>query len=155
MPADRPDRRTVLCGAAAVGALAASTGLLAACGGEDSAPTGTATSPGTGTPTTSGSAARPGGPALARTSDVPVGGGTVLKEAKVVLTQPEAGTVKAFSAICTHMGCIVAEVRDSTINCRCHGSKFAITDGSVRSGPAAQPLPPVAISVQGDQIVPA
>ncbi len=40
-----------------------------------------------------------------------------------------------------------------TINCPCHGSKFNITNGSVVNGPAAAPLAPVGIKVQGTSIV--
>ena len=72
---------------------------------------------------------------------------------KVVVTQPEEGTFEAFSAICTHQNCTVKDVRGGTINCACHGSKFNITNGSVVQGPAASPLPPVGIKVQGTSIV--
>ncbi len=65
----------------------------------------------------------------------------------VVVTQPEAGTYKAFSATCTHMGCTVAMVRDNVIVCPCHGSEFSAEDGSVLRPPAQKPLPPVAIQV--------
>jgi Rieske Fe-S protein len=58
---------------------------------------------------------------------------------------------KAFSSICTHAGCPVAEVTD-TINCNCHGSKFSITDGSVVNGPATKPLPARTVTVTGDSV---
>ena len=67
----------------------------------------------------------------------------------VVLTQPVAGTFKAFSATCTHQGCTVAEVAGGTINCPCHGSKFAVADGAVTAGPAPRPLPEKAVTVKG------
>jgi Rieske Fe-S protein len=92
------------------------------------------------------------GAALAKTSEIPVGGGKIFKAASVVVTQPTAGAFKAFSAVCTHQGCLVTEVKDGTINCPCHGSKFAIADGSVDSGPAPKPLPPKTVTVQGDSI---
>ena len=90
---------------------------------------------------------------LAATTDVPVGGGVVLAAQDVVLTQPVAGTYKAFSATCTHQGCTVAEVAGGTINCPCHGSKFAVADGSVTAGPAPSPLPEKAVTVQGTSIL--
>lgn len=90
--------------------------------------------------------------AIAQTSDVPVGGGTVLDRRKLVITQPQAGTFKAFSAVCTHQGCIVAEVRNGTINCPCHGSAFRIADGSVAQGPARAPLTERKIRVNGSAI---
>lgn len=91
--------------------------------------------------------------ALAKTSDVPVGGGTILTDKKIVITQPQAGTFKAFTAVCTHAGCTVGSVSGGTINCPCHGSKFNITNGAVVNGPAASPLAPVNIQVQGTSIV--
>ena len=90
--------------------------------------------------------------ALATVADIPVGGGLILAPAKVVVTQPEAGTIVAFSTTCTHQGCTVSTVSDGTINCPCHGSKFRISDGSVAGGPAKKPLPPVAVNVTGDAI---
>ena len=94
----------------------------------------------------------PGGKELAKTSDIPEGGGTVFPEQKVVVTQPALGEFKAFSAVCTHQGCTVNKVADGTIDCPCHGSKFHIADGSVAHGPAARPLPAAQIKVEGDAI---
>jgi Rieske Fe-S protein len=98
------------------------------------------------------------GPALARTGDVPAGGGLILSDAQVVLTQPAAGEFRGFSAVCTHQGCAVTSVSDGTINCPCHGSRFSIEDGSVVQAAAGlspdqqSPLPEVAISVDGDTV---
>lgn len=89
---------------------------------------------------------------LAKTSDIPVGGGKVLKDKKIVVTQPEEGDFKAFSSVCTHSGCIVSAVSDSTINCACHGSKYRVADASVADGPAPRPLPPQNITVTGNSI---
>lgn len=105
-------------------------------------PTGT-------TPSASGTA---GGTPLASTSEIPVGGGTVFADRKVVVTQPEEGEFKAFSAICTHQGCTVNKVADGTIDCPCHGSKFSVTDGAVTAGPAPRPLPAEKITVSGETI---
>ncbi len=85
------------------------------------------------------------------TSDIPVGGGKIYPDQKVVITQPSAGTFKAFSAVCTHQGCVVGAVT-TTINCPCHGSMFAIADGSVVNGPATAPLPSLTASVSGSEI---
>jgi len=90
--------------------------------------------------------------ALAQLADIPVGGGRVFAAQKVVVTQPEPGVVKAFSAICTHQGCAVTEVAGGTINCPCHGSAFRIADGTVASGPATTPLPSAPITVDGATI---
>jgi Rieske Fe-S protein len=85
-------------------------------------------------------------------SEIPVGGGKIFSDRKVVVTQPEAGTYKGFSAICTHMGCTVDQVAGGTINCPCHGSKFSVKDGSVVNGPATASLPSARITVKGNDI---
>jgi Rieske Fe-S protein len=88
---------------------------------------------------------------LASTADIPVGGGKIFENEQVVVTQPAAGEFRGFSAVCTHQGCVVAEVKGGTINCGCHGSKFTL-DGSVSNGPATTPLPARAVKVSGNQI---
>ena len=104
---------------------------------------------------TGASGASGGAPAaaLTSTSAVPDGGGTIISGKNIVITQPQAGTFKAFTAVCTHQGCIVNSVSGGTINCPCHGSKFSIKDGSVVAGPAPSPLAAVAIKVEGTSIV--
>ncbi len=92
------------------------------------------------------------GTVLGLASDVPVGGGMVYTAAKVVVTQPAKGEYKAFSAVCTHVGCICNQVANGTINCPCHGAKFKITDGSVVAGPATSPLAAKTVSVSNGQI---
>jgi Rieske Fe-S protein len=105
-------------------------------------------------PSTPGTPPAAGAPtnALAKTADVPVGSGLIVGD--VVITQPASGDFHGFSTTCTHAGCAVTEVRDGTINCPCHGSRFRL-DGSVANGPASQPLKAKTIAVQGDSIVPA
>ncbi|ANZ24273.1 (2Fe-2S)-binding protein [Rhodococcus sp. WB1] len=91
------------------------------------------------------------GQPLAAVADIPVGGGRIFPDQKVVVTQPAAGEVLAFSAICTHQGCTVAAVQDGTINCPCHGSRFNL-DGTVANGPAARPLESRAVTVENGEI---
>ena len=154
-----PSRRTVLAstGLACVGAACAA--VLAGCSNYNSNNGGVAGSqpaPATSSsaaPAASGSGAAAAPAALASTSDVPVGGGKILADKKIVLTQPKSGEFHGFSAVCTHAGCTVGSVSGGTINCPCHGSKFNITSGAVVNGPAASPLPPVNIKVQGTSIV--
>lgn len=143
--ADAPTRRQVLLTSGTVVAAAA---LTAACGssGSDSS---TAAPTGGSTPTSGGSGA---GGTTVPTSDVPVGGGTILKDQKVVITQPQEGEFKAFTAVCTHQGCLVSAVADGNIDCACHGSKFSAADGSVVQGPAKGALAAVDITVSGDSI---
>ncbi|MFJ5614068.1 Rieske (2Fe-2S) protein [Streptomyces sp. NPDC093221] len=163
-----PTRRGFVAAAGGVGLAAA----LAACGSSDDssnaasdsaspsdagAPTTSAdadpTTSDAGTAPTSSAASGGGGTALGKTSDVPVGGGKIYADQKVVVTQPTAGQYKAFSSTCTHSGCQVGSVSDGTINCPCHGSKFHVADGSVASGPATRPLPSENVTVSGDQVM--
>lgn len=87
-------------------------------------------------------------------ADVPVGGAVsaTVGNQPVLVAQPTAGTVVAFSAICTHQGCVVAPANDE-FDCPCHGSRFALATGAVLQGPAEQPLDKVDASVDGDSIV--
>lgn len=83
---------------------------------------------------------QPAEPPLAKLDDVPAGGGIVLADQKLVVTRDAAGKAAAFTAVCTHSGCIVQNVANGTINCGCHGSKFDAGTGAVVNGPAQQPL---------------
>lgn len=115
------------------------------------APSGTAAA----TPTAAASrdaSANSGAGALAQVADIPVGGGKIFKDKGVVLTQPQSGTIKAFSTVCTHAGCAVTEVKGGTINCTCHGSKFKVADGSVAGGPAPKGLAAMKVTVDGGAI---
>ena len=157
-----PSRRALFTGAGAVGAAA----LLAACS-DDPDPVATsgsnpAASPsgapasGSATPPAAspsgGTGSDPGAEFVAKTSEVPVGGGKVVADKGVIVTQPTAGTFKGFSSTCSHMQCPLGDVSGGTINCNCHFSKFSITDGAVVSPPATQALPAVAIKVTGSDI---
>lgn len=151
-----PSRRTVLRAVSVSGAAA----VLAACGGSGDTG-GTATDDGSDAPDGAGSSGDAGsgegsagvGGALVAAAEVPVGGGVILEAEKVVVTQPEEGTFKAFSAVCTHQGCTVASVKKSGISCACHGSSFGLADGAVLGGPATRPLKEIAVTVEGDQVV--
>lgn len=147
-PMPSPSRRAVLQGA---GLAAVTVGAAAACGSDDS--DSTAGSTASSSSSTSASAGSGGGTELASVSDVPVGGGVILKDQKLVLTQPTAGEIKAFSSRCTHQGCAVGAVKDGFIVCPCHGSRFAIADGApTPESPAKKPLDTTQVKVSGDKI---
>jgi len=162
-------RRCVLLGAGVLGV----AGVLTACStaavpydanDAGQAPGTTPTTPSGASDPASGMASQPSSSASAKggsgptgtllgtASAVPVGGGMVYTAAKVVVTQPSKGEYKAFSAVCTHVGCLCNQVADGTINCPCHGSKFKITDGSVVAGPAPAPLPAKTVTVTGGKV---
>ncbi len=140
-------RRTVVAAAGAAGLAIA----LTACGGSDGDPSGSTAESSAAAGASAGAGAG-AGTELAKTSDIPEGGGKVFEAQGVVVTQPTAGEFKAFSSKCTHLGCAVKDISDGTITCPCHQSKFSATDGSVQSGPAPQPLPAKSITVEGDSI---
>ena len=157
-------RRSLLAwaGAACAAALAGCTTYNANNGGinggaaaqTSSAPAASAGGSSAGSAGGSAGAAASSGPVvLAKTTDIPVGGGKILTDKKIVITEPQSGTFKAFTAVCTHQACLVDTVSGGTINCPCHGSKFSIANGSVVNGPAPSPLAPVSIEVQGTSIV--
>ncbi|MGW0613847.1 Rieske 2Fe-2S domain-containing protein [Streptomyces sp. NPDC002788] len=144
-PVSGPNRRTVV---AAVG-VAGLTVALTACGSDDKA-SGSSTEQGTGGGGATNEGA--GGAAIAKTSDIPEGSGKIFKDEKVVVSQPAAGDYKAFSTICTHRDCPMVDLKDDIISCTCHGSQFSVLDGSVKKGPAVEPLEAKQISVNGDSI---
>ncbi|MFI8520085.1 Rieske (2Fe-2S) protein [Streptomyces sp. NPDC085481] len=152
-------RRTVVSAAGGAGLVAA----LAACGGggADGGGTGGGTGGKEGTDGSGGGDGSGGTDAsggteqsapLARTGDIPVGGGKVIEGKGLVITQPKKGEFKAFSSRCTHQGCAVSGVSDGVIVCPCHQSRFDASDGSVKKGPATAPLEPAPIEVTGDAI---
>ncbi|MGW7267915.1 Rieske (2Fe-2S) protein [Streptomyces sp. NPDC054842] len=145
-PVTGPARRTVV---AAVGAAGIAVALTA-CGSQDASSGSSEVKPGGQDGGSGGGAAT--GPVLARTADIPEGGGKVFADQGVVVTQPVAGTFKAFSSKCTHAGCAVKDVSDGLIACPCHGSRFSAANGGVEKGPATKPLPAARISVEGDSI---
>ncbi|MEU8380675.1 FAD-dependent oxidoreductase [Streptosporangium sp. NPDC048865] len=58
----------------------------------------------------------------------------------------EGGSLHAVSAVCTHLGCVVAfNEAERSWECPCHGSRFDV-DGAVLQGPAVNPLEQVEIS---------
>jgi len=137
-----PGRRTVLRGAAVVGAMGAAAVPLAACATENSGAKAAGPRAGDEGPVTVG-----------KVPDIAVGAGTVFKESRVVVTRPEPSVFKAFDARCPHQGCLVSEVEQGVVKCNCHGSRFDVADGSVVRGPARTGLPEIPLKVVDGDIV--
>lgn len=65
------------------------------------------------------------------------------------------GTLYAFSDICTHRHCNLAnggEIEGSTIECECHGSVFDMGTGEVKDGPATEPIATFGVSDEGGEL---
>jgi Rieske Fe-S protein len=136
-----PTRRQVVLGA---GAGLAAAGLLSACVEPRTTPADDA----------SAIAARGAGTKVAALADVPVGGAIAveLDGHSLLLTRPAQDEVHLFSSVCTHAGCKVAPA-DGELDCPCHGSRFALADGAVLGGPAADPLAAIAVTIEGADVV--
>lgn len=127
-------RRTVVCGAAIAGLGMAAAGCA-----------------GSGRPDASTTPTEPVdlGPASA----VPVGGARLFRERRLLVCRPAQDRFRAFSAVCTHAGCVLDEVTDGAGSCPCHGSRFDVTSGEVLAGPADAALPAVPVRVRDGRLV--
>ncbi|MCX5587430.1 Rieske (2Fe-2S) protein [Streptomyces erythrochromogenes] len=133
-------RRTVLKGAAALAGAAGAGAALTACS--------TQTNSGGNTPAT------PTAPVeLGAAADVPVGGAKLYRERKLIVSCPAEGQYKAFSAQCTHAGCVLDKIVEGEGNCPCHGSRFDVSTGKVLQGPADRPLPEVPVRAENGKLV--
>ncbi|WP_030707035.1 Rieske (2Fe-2S) protein [Streptomyces sp. NRRL F-2580] len=141
MPASQSAaRRTVLKGAAALAGAAGAGVTLAACSTE--------TNSGSATPAT------PTAPVeLGAASDVPVGGAKLYRERKLIVSCPAEGRYTAFSAQCTHAGCVLDKIVEGQGNCPCHGSRFDVATGKVLRGPASAPLAAVPVRAENGKLI--
>ena len=130
-------RRTLF----AIGGASAGAVLLAAC------------TPGGGSDANGSGSGGSGGTTKVSLASIPVGGAVSASLAgkPIVVSQPSAGQVVAFSAVCTHQGCTVAP-QGKEFDCPCHGSRFDATTGDVLGGPARDPLPKLKAQVSGDSV---
>lgn len=84
---------------------------------------------------------------------VPSNGGVVLALPTGQIALVEAGgELRAFSAVCTHLGCIVRwEPGMEHLYCACHGGMFDRW-GQVVGGPPPRPLPRYPVEVREGQV---
>lgn len=89
------------------------------------------------------------------TADFPAGQGKVVPvndKPVIIVNTPQVG-LKAFSAICTHLGCIVEwDEPRQFILCPCHDGRFNALNGAIISGPQPAPLPELALTVEADAV---
>jgi Rieske Fe-S protein len=70
-----------------------------------------------------------------------------------IILRTSQGELRAFSATCTHLGCIVQYRSDlQQVWCACHNGHFDLNGTNV-AGPPPKPLERFAVNVRGDQIV--
>ncbi len=141
------------CGGSSTGAADTSSATHSSAGTAGSA--GSAASGAAGSSAAGGSSAASGAATIVALADVPVGGSVAARidGNAALVTQPKAGTVKAFSSVCTHMHCTVGAGPGPTLNCPCHGSKYDLTTGAPVAGPAPRPLTPIPVKVSGGNVV--
>lgn len=70
-----------------------------------------------------------------------------------ILLRTPGDELKAFSAVCTHLACIVQYRSDiNHIWCACHNGHFDLNGKNIE-GPPPKPLEEYVVNVRGDQIV--
>jgi cytochrome b6-f complex iron-sulfur subunit len=86
--------------------------------------------------------------------DLPIGTSATVRFGRypaLVLNTP--GGLRAYSAVCTHFGCIVKwDAARGEIICPCHEGYFNPQDGSVISGPPPEALLALPVKVVGGEI---
>ena len=92
--------------------------------------------------------------AAGRRDAIPANSGIVVNLAVGHVALIDAGgELRAFSAVCTHLGCIVkSEPTDHhALYCACHGGMFD-REGQVVGGPPPRPLPRYPVEVRDGQV---
>ncbi len=92
---------------------------------------------------------------LGTVDEIPVGTGKkvmVDESLTILVTHPKQEQFRAFSATCTHSGCIVSGVQDGQIACGCHGARFNTDSGEPEQGPARSPLGKITVEVRGNEL---
>jgi cytochrome b6-f complex iron-sulfur subunit len=77
----------------------------------------------------------------------------LVRERPVIVLRTASGEVRAFSALCTHLRCVVAYVPErDRIECPCHGGVFA-SDGRNLAGPPLRPLEELRVVVEEGAVI--
>jgi Rieske Fe-S protein len=73
-------------------------------------------------------------------------------EKPVVVVRTSAG-FRAFSAVCTHLGCLIHwDAAKREFECPCHGATFDV-NGKVTAGPPPRPLSEFTVSVTDGKVL--
>lgn len=89
-----------------------------------------------------------------KVNDLPTNSGKIFKFGSKpgILIKTASGDIKAFSASCTHLDCIVQyDPGQKAITCACHNGKYDLTGKNI-SGPPPRPLEEFTVNVKGDDI---
>ena len=71
----------------------------------------------------------------------------------VIVIRKKTGNYVAFSAVCTHLDCIVQYRKDyGQIYCACHNGRYDLNGKNV-SGPPPAPLAPYAVKIVKDEVI--
>jgi len=86
-------------------------------------------------------------------SELPIGGvKTITYGGSPVIVLRTTESIRAFSMICTHLGCLVQwQEGQKEFYCPCHDGRFD-QFGEVIAGPPPVPLEQIAVSVQGERV---
>jgi thiosulfate dehydrogenase [quinone] large subunit len=155
------DRRAAIRKVASALMLASFGAVTAAISAAIGRMSGTASGQGAGAPklpppaTGSGGAGASKGTAIGPASAVPLGGARQFTDPAqgipAYVVRPSESSYLGFSAVCTHMGCIVSFFQPALqFRCPCHDSIFSAVSGEVIQGPATAPLPSIRIEESAD-----
>src|SRR6266536_2275525 len=91
----------------------------------------------------------------AKRSELPVNSGKIFKFGNKpgILVRTSAGELKALSAVCTHLECIVQYRPDTKqIWCSCHNGQYNLSGKNI-GGPPPRPLEEFKVNIRGDDVV--
>ncbi|MDG4860758.1 Rieske (2Fe-2S) protein [Streptomyces sp. T-3] len=90
---------------------------------------------------------------LGAADEVPAGGAKLYREQRLLVNRTNDDKYTAFSAQCTHAGCVLDKIEKDEGNCPCHHSRFNVKTGEVVKGPATVPLPEIPVRVEGGKLI--
>src|SRR5947207_14327011 len=91
----------------------------------------------------------------AKLSEIPINSGKLFKFGNKpgILVHAASGEFKAFSAVCTHLECIVQyKPETKQIWCACHNGQYNLNGKNI-GGPPPRPLEEFKVNTRGDEIV--